>query len=130
MPHKDPAAVEPPARQKHIYQRRDSWILMKIKAVERGLKTGSTATVLESFETYLHLLECISQFFWSFVFQYPRVISSWQIKEEKKRLKIYIYFYIGEYIYTCECVHVYACMKTAVKYNKSSTTWTSFAVEI
>jgi len=49
MPHKDAAVLEQPARQKHIYHHWESWIFMKIKAVERGLKTRLYVAVLETF---------------------------------------------------------------------------------
>lgn len=60
-------------------------------------------------ETYLYLLECISQFVWSLVFQYPRIISSWQIKVKTKKdremcIHRQLYKYVCIYICMCVCV--------------------------
>lgn len=68
MPHKDAAVSEEPTRQKHIYHHWESWIFMKIKAVERGLKSRLDVTVLEAFWTippppWVHLAACLGAWF-------------------------------------------------------------------
>lgn len=89
--------------------------LWELKLLKEVWKLDYLLLFLKLPETYLYLLESISQFFWPFVFKYPRIISSWQIKVSKmskmsKKKSMYKWVHM--------CVYICVCVQTYIKYNK------------
>lgn len=87
MPHKDATVLELLDGQKQSYHHQENWSLWKLKLLKEVLKQICLLPFLKLLERYLQLLEWVSKFFWASVFEYPWIISCWQIKHVLQLVK-------------------------------------------